>query len=214
MRQKNAHKVERKDSVFTGQTQILSDSFYSLTFATMNYIKTIILLFFVSFLFACNRIPTRVLSSANDIKTYGIVYRLQDYKQRIEHLEKIGHTERARSEKEKTARRNKQLVQDFKANFNHCKVYFFYASQGKDLLAGKKVLLNDNLEPDPSIEPPAKLHLMYYGVDDREEHANNMDGFRMDYTGMFIRPTFMTWLKNTDIQARDIIKLNSVLSGL
>jgi hypothetical protein len=105
-------------------------------------------------------------------------------------------------------------VQDFKAHFTYCKVYFFYASQGKDLLAGQKVLLNDNLEPDSSIELPAKMHLMYYGVDDREQHTNNMDGFRMDYTGMFIRPSFMTWFKNSDVQARDIIKLNDVLSRL
>jgi hypothetical protein len=207
-------KVERKDSVFTGQTINLSDSFYSLNFATMKYIKTFIFFSLLSLLLACNRIPTRVLGSANDIKTYGIVYRLQDYKQRIEYLEKNGQTERAKAEQEKNIRRNKQIVQDFKANFTHCKVYFIYASQSKELLAGKKVLLNDNMEPDPGIEIPAKLHLMYYGVDDREEHANNVDGFRMDYTGMLIRPTFLTWFKNSDIQARDIIKLNGVLSRL
>ncbi len=180
----------------------------------MNHIKIPVLLIFVAALFSCNRIPSRVLASVNDIKTYGIVYRLQDYKQRLEYLEKIGQTERANAERAKYAMQNKQLMQDFKANFTYCKVYFFYASQGKDLLAGKRVLLNDKLEPDPNLELPAKLHLMYYGVDDREEHANNMDGFRMDYTGMFIRPTFMTWLKNSDIQARDIIKLNGVMGRM
>lgn len=160
---------------------------------------------------ACKTRQIRHLQITDQLKQNGIVFRLQDYKQRIDYFEKKGMVERARTEQAEIEAYNRQLVKDFRNDFNFCEVRFFYASQIHDLRAGKRVLLNERLEPDPSAPLPPVVFIAGYGVDKVEEHAFSHDLFRIEQTDISIGPTFKTWRKGDKMQARDVRKVNQKL---
>jgi hypothetical protein len=124
------------------------------------------------------------------VKQNGICFRLMDYKQRIEYFEKQGQTDRAEAERKKQRDYNQYVRQLFKSNFDFCPVYFFYASQNEALLEGRPVLLNDNLEVDPSIALPSKVHIAAYSVRDVGESIHGSERFYILGTGIEVRPAF------------------------
>jgi regulator of replication initiation timing len=124
------------------------------------------------------------------VKQNGICFRLMDYRQRIEYFEKQGQSDRAEAERKKQREYNQYVRQLFKENFDFCPVYFFYASQNEALLEGCPVLLNDNLEVDPSIPLPAKVHITAYSVRDVGESIHGSERFYILGTGIEVRPAF------------------------
>ncbi|MEO6040195.1 MAG: hypothetical protein ABIQ93_17405, partial [Saprospiraceae bacterium] len=96
---------------------------------------------------ACNKYYREAFPETEKIKKYGLAFRLQDELPRVAYLEKQGLADRAKAEKAKIAENNRNLVALFQQEFDFCPVRFYYASQQKDLLAGKPVLLNSRLEP-------------------------------------------------------------------
>ena len=131
--------------------------------------------------------PRPVIDS---VKSNGICFRLMDYRQRIEYFEKQGQTQRAEEERRNQLEYNRYVQKLFRENFDFCPVYFFYASQNDALLQGQPVLLNDNMETDPSIPLPAKIHIAAYSVRDVGESVHGSERFYILGTNIEVRPAF------------------------
>jgi hypothetical protein len=124
-------------------------------------------IFFYILFTACSHIPRKVKQLGPDIAKHGIVFRLQDYKQRIDYFEKQGNPEVAKAEAEKIAAENRRIAQLFREHFKFTKVNFVFSSQSDALEKGQPVLLNNNLEPDATIPMPEKIFIFNYGKDDK-----------------------------------------------
>ena len=152
------------------------------------------------------------LAGTEAIKKNGLLIMLHDYRQRIEYFEKKGMAERAETERSTIAAQNRAAVQLFKQEFDFCPVHFFYSSQSKDLAAGKRVLLNDQLQPDSSLPLPPIMIIADYGIGNVEENTTKLESFRIDTFNISIRPTFKTrYSKSGQLEARDVERFNRVL---
>jgi hypothetical protein len=168
-------------------------------------------IFFYILFTACSNVPRKVKQLGPDIAKHGIVFRLQDYKQRIDYFEKQGKPEVAKAEAEKSATENRRIVQLFREHFKFTKVNFVFSSQSDALDKGQPVLLNSNLEPDATIPLPEKIFIFSYGKDDKIQHTFGMEGFRLRGEDTYIRPSYTTWKIGTPLQARDIKEFDRVL---
>lgn len=148
-------------------------------------------------LFACAT-PRATRPVIDSVKTNGICFRLMDFQQRIEYFEKQGQPERADKERQTQREYNQYVKQLFKENFDFCPVYFFYTSQNDALLQKLPVLLNDNLEVDPTIPLPANIHIGAYSVRDVGESVHGSERFYILGTGIEVRPSFFMPSKGND----------------
>jgi len=153
------------------------------------------------------------IRSMEELKKHGIVFRLHDYKQRYEHFEKIGLSERAAKERAENEQYNRELMSAFKKHFNFCPVQFFYASQVKDLKSRKPVLLNADLQPDPSIPLPARIIVAGcdYG-DEVESRAYMLKYFRLEGSSLKIRQaSFGKWLAGNQMDSVGVMRVNRLM---
>lgn len=153
------------------------------------------------------------IRSMEEVKKHGILFRLHDYQQRYAHFEKIGLADRAAKERAANEQYNRQLVSDFKKHFDFCPVQFFYASQMNDLKARKPVLLNANLQPDPSIPLPERIIIAGcdYG-DSPEGGVYKIKSFRLEGSSLKIRhTTFSRWLAGRPMDSSSVIKVNRIM---
>ena len=178
------------------------------------FLKTL-LLSAILMLSACNKAHQRAFRKFRQIeemKKYGLVFRLQDYKQRINYFEKKGMTDRARLEQSKIEQTNRNLVEYFQKEFNFCPVRFYYASQQNELKAGKPVLLNNEMEPDTSIPLPDKVILANFGIGKVVDNTFQSEAFRVEGTSIRIRPIRTTWWHDEPMQLEDVRRVNQVLN--
>lgn len=176
-----------------------------------NSYRTGILLCLILMLSACNKSYQRAYRHTEEIKKYGLVFRLQDYKQRIDYFEKKGLADRAKAEKSKIDEDNRNLVQYFQKEFSYCPVRFFYASQQDALLEGKPVLLNAALEPDASVPLPEKVFRASFTIGKVVDNSFEWRAFRVEGTSIHIRPTLKTWWGSRPIQRQDIQRVNRII---
>jgi hypothetical protein len=148
------------------------------------------------------------------LKKHGLAFMLHDYQRRIEHFERSGMAEKAQAERLKIAEQNRAIAQHFKEEFDFCPVYFFYASQRAELAARKPVLLNDQLQPDPSIPLPDVVIMADYGLGNLKENTHKLESFRIDSLGIKISPTYKTRYKGEILEARDIRKFDKKLTQM
>ena len=167
------------------------------------------------------------------IQQNGICFRLHDNAQRVAYMEKTYGTDAADKERSDIRRYNQYVVDLFKQHFTFCPVYYFYASQTKELQARKPVLLNQNLEQDPTVALPKDIIIMDYNQRNIGESTLGSERFYILGSNIEVRPkTFTTQrLKviNDSIVAQnasflplradksqllptDVIRLNSMLT--
>lgn len=173
--------------------------------------KPILFLSLLLLLSACKTAYRLDYQQTAEIKKYGLLFRLSDFKQRIDYFETNGMADRAQAEKLKIKQDNQELVDLFKKGFDFCPVRFFYASQQEALLAGQPVLLNDQLEPDAAIPLPEKRLVAYYAPGKLEDNQFKGQAFRILGTTALIRPRYTTWLTGQGMKASDVRKINKVL---
>lgn len=154
----------------------------------------------------------------SEVQKYGIVFRLHDYKQRYDFYEKNGLHDRAAQEQAENNAYNRQLMRYFKQYFNFCEVRFFYASQLKELQAGKLVLLNEQLQPDPSLPLPERMIIASYDYGQVDDHISPLKSFRIEQSDIKVRhSSFFSWLRTAPADSSTIKKINSKMwkrSGL
>ncbi len=87
------------------------------------------------------------------LKEGALLIRLKTRDRSIEAYRAAGATELAKRVEQEQFAENQRTMMLFKEFFNFCPVYFFYANQTKEVLAGntKGNLLNDELQPDTAI---------------------------------------------------------------
>lgn len=146
-----------------------------------------------------------------EMKKYGLVFRLQDYKRRMEYYESKGLNDRAKEEKAKIEQENRDLVQYFQQEFDFCPIRFYYVSQDDELLRGKPVLLNSSMQPDASIPLPEKLILSSIDLGEIVDNTFKWRAFRVVGTSIDIRLTYFTSWFDKPIQANDVRRINRVL---
>lgn len=122
----------------------------------------------------------------------GICFRLHDFQQRITHLKEMGKMQEAEAQQQEIRRYNRYVVDLFRAHFNYCPVYFFYSSQTARLQAGEPVLLNENLEPDPSIPVPPVRIIMDYNTRDIGESTFASERFFVLNSPIEVKGVFLT----------------------
>lgn len=169
----------------------------------------------------------------NHIQQNGICFRLHDNAQRVAYMGKTYGADAADKERSDIRRYNQYVVDLFKQHFNFCPVYFFYASQTSELQARKSVLLNHNLEPDPSVALPKDIIMMDYNQRNIGESTMGSERFYILGTNIEVRPNTFTnqrlKVKNDSLVAQnasflpfradksqilptDVIRLNSMLA--
>ena len=167
------------------------------------------------------------------IQQNGICFRLHDNAQRVAYMEKTYGADAAEKERSDIRRYNQYVVDLFKQHFHFCPVYYFYASQTKELQARKPVLLNQNLEPDPTVGLPKDIIIMDYNQRNTGESTLGSERFYILGTNIEVRPnTFTTQrlkVKSDSLVAQnasflpfradksqmlptDVIRLNSMLA--
>ncbi|MDX2133898.1 MAG: hypothetical protein SFV52_03905 [Saprospiraceae bacterium] len=122
----------------------------------------------------------------------GICFRLHDFQQRITHLKETGKIQEAEEQQLEIRRYNRYVIDLFRTHFNFCPVYFFYSSQTARLQAGEPVLLNENLEPDPSIPLPPVRIIMDYNTRDIGESAFASERFFVLNSQIEVKGVFFT----------------------
>ena len=162
-------------------------------------------------LIACSKAHQKAFQQTEEIKKYGLVFGLDDYKQRIDYYESRGKTDRANLEKSKIDEYNRTLVQDFHNEFDFCQVRFYYASQTDEIRAGKPVLLNSNLEPDSTIQLPEKVILANYAYGKQEDNVIAGKSFRIEGTSIGIRTRYSRAGIDLPLEAIDLRKINKRL---
>lgn len=174
-----------------------------------------VLLFSAILLIGCGRAQhkaqQRALLQMEAIKKHGLVFRLQDYKQRVDYFEKRGMTDRAKIEKSKIDQHNQILVQNFKKEFDFCPIRFYYSSQSNELEKGKPVLLNNNMAPDNSIPLPEKVILANFSYGKIVDNVLEWKSFRVEGTSIVIKPKHTNWRREQPLQAEDVRRINQVL---
>lgn len=171
----------------------------------------ILLLSLILMLSACSKAHRRAFQQTQEIKKYGLVFRLQDYKQRIDYFEKHGMTDRARLEQSQIEEYNRNLVACFRKEFNFCPIHFYYASQSEELKAGMHVLLNSDMKPDTSIPLPEKLILANFGLGKRVDNTFQWESFQVEGTSIHIRPVTYSPYDPTLMELEDVRKVNRAL---
>lgn len=162
-------------------------------------------------LIACSKAHQRDFRQTEEIKKYGLVFRLQEYRQRIDYLEKRGLADRAELEKSKIDQYNRNLVQDFQKEFDFCPVRFYYSGQSDELKAGKRVLLNNNMEPDTSIPLPEKVILANYALGKQVENIVQRKAFRVEGMSIVIPTRYYLSGEERPLEAKDVRKINKKL---
>lgn len=172
--------------------------------------KQVCVLVLALLLVSCNK----HLQETEAMKKNGLLFMLHDYQQRIGYFEKNGQSERAETERSNIAEHNRAIVQYFQQEFDFCPVRFFYSSQRKDLIAGKPVLLNAQLQPDTSISLPQTMIIADYGLGDVVENTARLESFQIDTFQISIRPTYKTRYGKNPLEARDVQRFNKVLKKM
>ena len=145
----------------------------------------------------------------SEVQKYGLVFRLHDYKQRYDFYEKNGLHDRAVKERAENDAYNRALMTHFKQYFDFCEMRFFYASQIKELQAGKPVLLNAQLQPDPSIPLPEHIIVASYDYGDVDDHSAPLRSFSVEKSQIKVRhSSFFKWLKGSPADSSTIKKIN------
>lgn len=177
----------------------------------VNYYRAGLLLWVTLMLGACNKSYQQAFGRTEEMKKYGLVFRLQDYRQRIDYFERQGLADRAKMEKSEIEQDNRDLVVRFQKEFDFCPLYFYYSSQHDELLAGKPVLLNSQLALDTSIPLPEKIIVATFAPGKIIDNSFEWVEFRIVGTTLYIRPTYKTWWGNKPIQPRDVRRVNRIL---
>ncbi len=165
-------------------------------------------------LICCNKSYAQTSAQLKEIKKYGLVFRLQDYKRRIEYFESKGSSDRAKEEKAKIEQENRDLVQYFQQEFDFCIVRFYYVSQQEELLKGKPILLNSAMQPDAAIPLPEKLILSSIDLGEIVDNTFKWRAFRVVGTSIDIRPTYFTSWFDKPVQAKDVRRINRELKKM
>jgi hypothetical protein len=150
-----------------------------------------------------------------DLKEHGLLIWLPDAKRQIDYLHEKGMHKAAEKEAVLVREKNEKVVQLYRKHFTFCKVGFFYSSQENDLKIGKPVLLNDALEPDSTLELPAKKIIGgYYIKQSAEHHPFPYRHFRVENSNIKMNLQDEKWQlfwRKKRAAERDVIRLDKKL---
>lgn len=147
------------------------------------------------------------IQQLENLKTGALVVRLKTNDRSIESYRKAGQIELADRLTEERKKQNQKLSDAFRTYFDYCKVYFIYAKNTDDLLAGKQnIFLNDTLAIDTSIHLTEKYFLIAeYGLITSNMRPDEYHYKNVNYTEatssaastsvVFISDTTLTQLK-------------------
>lgn len=187
--------------------------------------KFIISTFLLLVIAGCPNIPILAQTTSGvpqfniyELKEHGMIFWLSDSKKRIAYLKSNGQLLEAEKEQAHLTKENQDLVQYFKAHFHFCKVNFYYTSMEEDLNNGLSVLLNDKMQPDPSIPlPEIRIKGGFYIKEDQEHNPFPQRKFWVENSEITMKLKRESWrpfwIKKPTLE-RDIIRLNRVLSRM
>ena len=96
----------------------------------------------------------RAAEQISSLKDGALIVRLSKRQRSIDHLIKLGYSEKAAEIRKEQSERNKKWVSAFNENFNFCKVYFIYSEESYKVIEGNLNdvnFLDSNLEVNNSI---------------------------------------------------------------
>lgn len=162
---------------------------------------------------ACSRqyIAERHLDA---LKQHGLVMQLRDPAKPVDYLRKEGLNQKADRMQRYIDSSNVAVIRHFRKHYNFGPVYFVYSSKAEALKRGERVLLNDRLEIDSAIEPPAVIHLAAFGRRVDGHNSLSWESFYVLDTPISVKPHWWpVWRSFDFMNERDVKKVNKFLGG-
>ncbi len=147
------------------------------------------------------------IQQLESLRTGALVVRLKTNDRSIDSYRKAGQVELADRLTEERRKQNQKLSDAFRTYFDYCKVYFIYAKNTDNLLAGKQnIFLNDTLGVDTTVHLTQKYFLIAeYGLITSNMRPDEYHYKNVNYTEatssaastsvVFISDTTLTQLK-------------------